>query len=246
MRDDSGDADFTSYNGSISNIETIDLQSDTGANTVTLSAQNVLDMTDSGNTLTITGDTGDSLEAGGGWIDGGFDGDGNHIYTQAVGGQTATLLVDPDISANADIVPNAGTAGDDMLTGTASADSLNGLAGNDMLTGAGGDDTLIGGLGNDTLSGGAGDDTFTFSDADFNGAAWTDTVDGSAEAGDMDVIDLTGVSQGWTLEVDGAGAGVEASAGDKPSFYYGDEMSGTITFDDGSTIAFDNIEKIDW
>lgn len=63
LRVDAGDADFTTFGGSITNIETIDLQSDTGANTVTLSAQNVLDMTDSGNTLTITGDGGDILEA---------------------------------------------------------------------------------------------------------------------------------------------------------------------------------------
>ena len=242
----SGDADFSSFGGSITKIETIDLQSDTGANTVTLSAQNVLDMTDNGNTLTITGDAGDSLEAGAGWTDGGLDGNGYQIYMQDVGGKTATLLVDPDITANADIAPVSATAGDDTLTGTASADTFDGLAGNDFLTGAGGDDTLTGGLGSDTLSGGAGDDSFVFSDGDFDGTSWTDTIDGLAEGGDQDVIDLRDVSQGWTLEVDGAGAGVEASAGDKPSFYNGDEMSGTITFDDGSTIAFDNIEKIDW
>lgn len=243
---DSSDADFTTFGGSITNIETIDLQSDTGANTVTLSAQNVLDMTDNGDTLTITGDIGDSLEAGTGWTDGGFDGDGNHIYTQVVGAKTATLLVDPDITANADMLPDVATAGDDTLTGTAADDTFNGLAGDDSLTGAGGDDTLTGGLGDDTMLGGAGDDTFTFTDGDFDGAAWTDTVDGFAEGGDTDVIDLTGVSQGWTLEVDGAGAGVEASSSDKKSFYNDDDMSGTITFDDGSTIEFENIEKVDW
>lgn len=246
LRVDAGDADFTTFGGSITNIETIDLQSDAGANTVTLSAQNVLDMTDNGNTLTITGDIGDSIEAGTGWTDGGFDGDGNQIYTQDVGGRTATLLVDPDITANGDIVPDAATAGDDTLTGTAAADTFDGLAGDDSLTGAGGDDTLTGGLGNDTMSGGTGDDSFVFTDGDFNGVAWTDTVDGFAEGGDTDVIDLTGVTQGWTLEVDGAGAGVEATDADNPSFYNGDEMSGTITFADGSEIVFENIEKVDW
>lgn len=115
-----------------------------------------------------------------------------------------------------------------------------------MITGAAGDDILTGGLGHDTLSGGTGDDSFIFTDSDFNGATWTDTVDGFAEAGDADVIDLTGVTQGWTLEVDGAGAGVEASSDDKKTLYNGDDMSGTITFEDGSTIAFDNIEKVDW
>lgn len=244
---DAGDADFTTFGGSINNIETIDLQSDTGANTVTLSAQNVLDMTDAGNTLTITGDTGDSLEAGNGWTDGGLDGDGNQIYTQVVGPKTATLIVDPDITANADMLPDVATAGDDTLTGTAADDTFDGLAGNDALVGAGGDDTLTGGYGSDTMSGGTGDDTFLFTDSDFDGSnGWVDTVDGYAEGGDLDVIDLTGVSQGWTLEVDGAGAGVEASAGDNPSKYTGDDMSGTITFDDGSMIDFQNIEKVDW
>ena len=243
---DSSDADFTTYSGSITNIETIDLQSDTGANNVTLSAQNVLDMTDNGNTLTITGDAGDSIEAGTGWADGGLDGDGNQIYTQDVSGRTVTLLVDPDITANADMLPAGATAGDDTLTGTAADDTFDGLAGDDWLTGAGGDDTLTGGLGDDTMSGGTGDDSFTFTDADFDGGAWTDAVDGFAEGGDADVIDLTAVTQGWTLEVDGAGAGVEASSSDKKTFYNGDDFSGTITFDDGSTIAFENIEKVDW
>ena len=36
--------------------------------------------------------------------DGGFDGGGNHIYTQTVGAFTATLLVDPDVAVNADIL----------------------------------------------------------------------------------------------------------------------------------------------
>jgi len=43
------------------------------------------------------------------------------------------------------------------------------------------------------------------------------------------------------------GPGVEASSGDHPSQYTnGGEFSGTITFDDGSTVVFDNIEKVDW
>ena len=39
-----------------------------------------------------------------GWTDAGFDGSGNHIYTQDVGGTLATLLLDPDVTANADII----------------------------------------------------------------------------------------------------------------------------------------------
>ena len=97
LRVDSGDADLTAFGGAISGIEIIDLESDTGANTVTLAAQDVLDMSDT-DTVTITGDAGDSVEAGTGWTDGGISG-GFHTYTQGL----ATLLVDTDVTVNGDI-----------------------------------------------------------------------------------------------------------------------------------------------
>ncbi len=102
LRVDSGDVDLTSFGGSIDGIEQIDLEADTGANTVTLSAQDVLDMSDT-ETVTVLGDNTDSVEAGSGWTDGGFDGNGNRIYTQDVSGDLATLLLDPDITPNPDI-----------------------------------------------------------------------------------------------------------------------------------------------
>ncbi len=97
LRVDSGDADLTAFGGAIGGIEVIDLESDAGANTVTLDAQDVLDMSDT-NTVTITGDAGDSVEAGTGWTDGGISG-GFHSYTQGL----ATLLVDSDVTVNGDI-----------------------------------------------------------------------------------------------------------------------------------------------
>ncbi len=84
-------------------IEQIDLQADTGANTLTLSAQDVLDASDT-NTLTVLGDSGDSLNAGTGWTDGGLDGNGNHVFTQTVEAVLVTLAVDPDITLNPDII----------------------------------------------------------------------------------------------------------------------------------------------
>lgn len=145
-----------------------------------------------------------------------------------------------------------GTDGRDMINAQDGNDFASGGAGDDLIMGKKGDDTLEGGLGNDTLRGGHGDDTFVFSDADFDGNAWTDVVDGQGQSGkpntDYDTIDLTNVSQGWTLEVDGAGAGPEATDASHPAQYTqtGDEFSGTITFDDGSTVTFDHIERIDW
>ena len=97
LRVDSGDADLTAFGGAISGIEVIDLESDTGANTVTLTAADVLDISDT-DTVTITGDGADSVEAGSGWTDGGIAG-GFHTYTQGL----ATLLVDTDVTVNADI-----------------------------------------------------------------------------------------------------------------------------------------------
>ncbi len=97
LRVDSGDADLTTFAGAITGIEVIDLATDAGANTVTLAAQDVLDMSDT-DTVTITGDAGDTVEAGTGWTDGGISG-GFHTYTQGL----ATLLVDTDITVNGDI-----------------------------------------------------------------------------------------------------------------------------------------------
>ena len=96
------DVDFTTFTGTITGIEIIDLTKP-GADTVTLSAQDVLDMSDS-NTVTVTGGSPDTVEAGTGWTDAGFDGSGNHIYTQVVGDTLATLLLDPDVAPNADII----------------------------------------------------------------------------------------------------------------------------------------------
>ena len=89
--------DLSSFGGTIEGIEQIDLEADTGANTVTLAAQDVLHMSDT-DTVTLTGDAGDSVQAGTGWTDGGISG-GFHTYTQGL----ATLLVDTDVSTNGDI-----------------------------------------------------------------------------------------------------------------------------------------------
>jgi len=82
----------------VSNIETVDLLSDTGSNTLTISAQDVLDVTDNGNTLTVDGNASDtvSFADAGNWgaptAFGGYD-----MYTATVGPKTVTLLVDHDI-----------------------------------------------------------------------------------------------------------------------------------------------------
>ena len=94
----SGDIDLTAFSGTLQGIDEIDLQSDAGANVVTLTANDVMTASDDA-TLTIVGDGGDSVAAGSGWTDGGIV-SGFHVYTQ--GG--ATLLLDQDLSVNPDIV----------------------------------------------------------------------------------------------------------------------------------------------
>jgi Ca2+-binding RTX toxin-like protein len=77
----------------ISAIEAIDMT--TGANTVTLTAADVISISDT-DTITVTGDAGDTLNIGvGGWsvVN---DGMGHNIYTS--GG--ATLVVDDTITVN--------------------------------------------------------------------------------------------------------------------------------------------------
>ena len=80
----------------ITGIEQIDLSA-VGNQSVTLTAQAVLDMSDT-NTVTVVGGPPDTVEAGTGWTDGGVAG-GYHIYTQDL----ATLLVDTSVSVNTDI-----------------------------------------------------------------------------------------------------------------------------------------------
>ena len=97
LRVDSGDVNLTAYGGTITGLERIDMEANAGANSLTLSAQDVLNISVS-DVLTILGDTGDSLDAGTGWTDAGLDASGNQVYTQLVGAETVTLIVDPDIT----------------------------------------------------------------------------------------------------------------------------------------------------
>ncbi len=94
----SGDVDLTAFAGVIAGIEKIDLGADAGANNLTLSAQDVLDISGT-DTVTVNGDAADGVDAGTGWTDGGIVG-GYHIYTQGL----ATLNVDLDVTVNLDIL----------------------------------------------------------------------------------------------------------------------------------------------
>jgi len=95
-----------------------------------------------------------------------------------------------DLAAPHTLFINAGNlGGNDTITGGSGNDNLSGGEGNDIIVGGAGNDSINGGMGADTLTGGLGADTFTINSvAAFAG----DTIDGTAEAGTTDSLELTG------------------------------------------------------
>lgn len=155
-----------------------------------------------------------------------------------------------------DHVPGDATEGTDSITGSSGGDVLNGLNGNDTILGLGGNDSLIGGRGQDSLLGGDGNDTLTGgADADIldggtgndrlvvREGEGNDTVSGGA--GDTDtLVVLVAIDQpqdSWTLDLT-SGSVTDPGPG---LFELTADSAGTVTFADGTVIAFDGIERIE-
>ncbi|SEW10355.1 Ca2+-binding protein, RTX toxin-related [Cognatiyoonia koreensis] len=128
---------------------------------------------------------------------------------------------------------------DDTLFGGTGKDTLFGGVDDDELIGGDGDDTLFGGQGNDDLEGGAGEDVLEGgAGADFaSGGLGSDTFIGGnggdvvvggedPDGSDIDVLDLTG------------------SAVDFITYDPNDPEAGVVTFLDGSTMTFSEIENV--
>ncbi|PMR80430.1 hypothetical protein C1H70_08195, partial [Halomonas urumqiensis] len=85
----------------LSNIEILDLMPEGEDHSVALTAEDVLDMTDDDNVLSILGDAGDSVDlSGSSWTAGGTENDGGvtyQLYNATVGGEEATLRVQQDV-----------------------------------------------------------------------------------------------------------------------------------------------------
>ena len=135
-----------------------------------------------------------------------------------------------------------GRGGDDRLEGGAGHDWLHGGRGDYRLSGDDGDDWLFGGHGNDMLEGGAGDDNALGGHGDdvfvYRAGDGDDVFHGGPGT---DAIRLDSVADGWTLQLrrgeilsDDAGQ-LSLSAG----------AVGFITFADGSTLRFTNVERIE-
>ena len=98
---------------------------------------------------------------------------------------------------------------------------------NDTLFGGAGDDTIIGGQGNDDQSGGLGNDTFLGGNGgDVVVGGEDPDLDGDGQSDDVDVLDLTGSNVDFITYVDG------------------DPEAGEVTFLDGSTMTFSEIENV--
>jgi hypothetical protein len=140
----------------LQDIEAIDLGA--GGNTLRLTALEVRNLSETSNTLRVTGGTGASVQFDDtGWVQGATSG-GFVTFTNG----TAIAIVAQALLAPP---PSGPTNGNDSLVGTTGNDSIDGLAGNDSILGAAGNDTLAGGTGADTLGGGTGNDLFFVTDA---------------------------------------------------------------------------------
>ncbi|MDT0683954.1 Hint domain-containing protein [Roseicyclus sp. F158] len=119
-------------------------------------------------------------------------------------------------------------ASDDIVYGGADNDTIYGENGDDELYGEDGDDAIDGGKGNDTITGGAGADRLSGGDDrdTFFGGNGGDFVDGGAGGDDFDTLDLTG------------------SDVDFITYTSDDREDGTVTFKDGSSMKFEEIENV--
>lgn len=136
-----------------------------------------------------------------------------------------------------------GGVGDDSLTGNAGNDLINGDEGNDTISGGTGDDSLFAGLGNDSLLGGEGNDALVGSDGNDTliGGAGNDMVQGGNDAdliwgtaGDS-IVGGEGGTDNDTLVVSNV-IGL--------TYGGGNNESGVITLQGGSTLAFSEIEHL--
>jgi VCBS repeat-containing protein len=135
-----------------------------------------------------------------------------------------------------------GGGGNDTITGSSGDDAILGDSGHDTLKGGDGDDTLNGGSGNDIAYGEEGNDTYTFNPFDGSdtfhggeGGGWTDTIQLSSNPENAD--------SPWTISIDGNQVDFDMDAG---ALELQPDTSGVITMVDGSELAFEGVERIEW
>jgi hypothetical protein len=116
---------------------------------------------------------------------------------------------------------------DDTLFGDAGNDYLDGGVDDDEIYGGDGEDTIVGGQGTDEQYGGLGSDTFLGGNGgDIVIGGEDPDLDGDGESDETDVLDLTG------------------SNVDFITYTSADKEDGIVTFLDGSTMTFEEIENV--
>jgi len=182
--------------------------------------------------------------------------------------QTVTEMVQVDVDTDGFEAGTVGTDSADTLTGSAGDDVISGEGGDDVIDGGAGDDQILAGDGDDEIDGGegadvidagAGDDVIDSGAGDDNvmGGAGDDLfIFGAGDGGDFfqggdgwsDTVQLEDVSggpggdSGWTLEVDDNAGYTQTEDG----IEFDAEASGIITLEDGSELAFEGVEKLEW
>ena len=137
-----------------------------------------------------------------------------------------------------------GGLGNDSIWGGDGNDVLSGGAGNDIISGENGNDTITGGAGDDTIYGGSGSDIFLFNEVDGadiinggEGGGWTDAIQLGDSGGDLGEYGTD-----WTQTLDSG----SVDGQDTNSLSLSDDADGLVTLDDGSTINFLDIERIEF
>ena len=95
----------------VKNIETVDLGVGSDATALTFTTGDVTNLTDSNNTLIITGDSGDSVTVGGTWVSGGTETIGSDTYDVfTLSGETLKIDADIDTSGITSTAPTMAIA----------------------------------------------------------------------------------------------------------------------------------------
>ncbi|MEZ5841019.1 MAG: LamG-like jellyroll fold domain-containing protein [Hyphomicrobiales bacterium] len=188
----------------------------------------------------LDGGAGDDVLVGGSGTDTIDGGTGNDTvsYENSDAGVTVNLTTGVHAGGDAD--------GDSI----ANVDNIIGSDHNDSLTGNADANTFTGGLGNDTVTGGDGADLLLYGLGDGN-----DTYQAGAGGGWVDAIEITGgdslfvaststsyQATDWTLTLTQG----TITATDADHLTLSDDADGTITFTDGSTVQFYDVERVDW
>ncbi len=154
-----------------------------------------------------------------------------------------------------------GDSGDDSVYGGIGNDTVYGGANNDEVYAGDGDDSAYGGFGNDFVYGGDGNDTITGSDGDdqvfggrgddyLQGSTGADTLDGGEGADTLFGEDDADVLRGGAGdEIDGGEGGDDhdtliVARGSTVTYEELQPENGVVTFADGGTLSFRNIETV--